>query len=152
RLGYDAPKAELSPSAAQAAAGRALPSVEAQFAALPPAEARAAQQGAAAQLLGDWGGARRSMKSPGRVFGSSPERARQVALAFPTPEDAASLQDFVAAADRAQALNNFVLPTSGSATQPRAVIAAQRQAQVTSPILKAIQSSRGGLWALGGPK
>lgn len=126
QLGYTAPTAKLAPSAKAAAAGRSLPSVEAQIAALPPAEARGAQQGAAARLLGAWEGTGRRVKSPGEFFAKSPERARQVSLAFPAPEEATSFQGFVTAADQAQALNNFVLPTSGSPTQPRQAVAALR--------------------------
>jgi len=128
QLGYGALTAKLAPTAKQAAAGRSLPSIEAARAALPAAEARAAQQGHAARLLGEWEAASQRIKSPGRFFAKSPERLRQIAGAFPEAEDATAFQGFVSAADAAQALNNFVLPTSGSATQPRQAVASLREA------------------------
>lgn len=137
KLGYDAPSAKLSPSANQAAAGKALPSVEAALGALPPAEQRAHQQAAAAQVLGDWYAQGRRMKSPGRFFDTaSPERQRQLAFAFPTPEDQAAVQEFTGATDRAQALHEFI--SGGSTTQPRQSVATWRKQLMSNPLVDAV--------------
>lgn len=100
---------------AQRAVKESLSAVERARAKMSPEEATAHQTGAAHAVSSGWGAAGKSVQSPGRFFARSPERERQVRLAFPDDASATDFRRFIEGWDDVQARTTRVLGGSDTA-------------------------------------
>lgn len=91
---------------------------------MAPSARASLQRGAAQAVRGEWRGASNSVRSPGRTFNTSPERAEQVGYAFPSPESASRFQGTVRGWDDLTARSQRI--TGGSDTAGNLAEEAQR--------------------------
>lgn len=107
-------KALETPVVARDVSGKSLAELEGALAESPDI----VRPGIAAAVRGGWEGASNSIRSPGRFFMASPERTRQVALAFDRPTEASSFLSNVKSWDKVAQQGDRIL--GGSVTEPRA--------------------------------
>lgn len=120
--GMDILRTKIAPSSSQLE--RSLPALDSQFPSMAPQDQGLFRTGAAAGVRGGWEGTGNSVQSPGRFFNASPERARQVAYAFPTPQASSEFQNTIAGWDRAAQQTQRL--TGNSRTAGRAAEEASR--------------------------
>jgi hypothetical protein len=123
--GRNALRYRLNPTgSATRATKESLPAVEQARAAMGADEAAAHQTGAAHAVSSGWLGRGQRTKSPGLFFNASPERERQVALAFPDQPTAEDFRRLIQSWDDVQGRAQTLL--QGSDTQGNIAEAAAR--------------------------
>lgn len=101
--------------AAAGNAGKTLPLLARDAAALPSAERGIMREAASANLRQAWEGVPSAQQSPGRFFASSPERVEQTGYAFRSPAEAGLFQKAVGAWDDVQSLKSRLMGGSDTA-------------------------------------
>lgn len=140
--GRNALRTRLNPTGTpQRAVRESLPAVEAKRAAMPAEEAAAHQTGAAHAVSSGWQSRGQSTQSPGRFFNASPERERQVALAFPDKPTADDFRRLITSWDEVQGRAQTLL--GGSDTQGNVAEEAARRGTGASAVGELFQGNPG---------